>query len=79
MNLIQDTSLNIEFVSAYGQLPFCNTYLKHVFYINVFEATTPIYLWFYMHYYILHNNYARFIFFFLMRIFMLQESHSHYM
>lgn len=43
MKLIQDPSEHIQFVSAYGQLPLCNTDLKHILYISFLEGTTPIY------------------------------------
>lgn len=42
--LIQNQAEHAQFVSACGQPSFCNTYLKHIVYINVPEATLPIYL-----------------------------------
>lgn len=76
--LIQDISEHIQFISAYGQLSFCNTDLKNILYVSFLEGTT-LYITFMISYALLYhyNNSARCILFlsFLMRKFMVQESY----
>lgn len=63
MKVISDTYEYIQWISAYGQLPFCNTYLKHVFYMNnvlkpkLYNCICNLYAW-----YTLHNNSVTYVF-----------------